>query len=265
MTEKTLEQIKIELDIEENGVELSPISAQKKQIHNSALRQVTNSRTNAGSAQKKKLGIFGSPQAFGLTATQELLDLLNACVHMLVTQDDLVQQNINLEPPQYNEGNSEVLIDQLYKLLDETTKEVLIQLTTYDAAGQNEMRIRLDTSLVSIFLNRCHLSFKQMMFENLAQLKESMSLFIQGKPYEYYFAPMLFEQWIEEKAQKIETESTHMKHAEQLANIEAVTRDAKRDKNFHMKHLLTSLTHTFAKNDQQAVDDLHKYFDYNMR
>ena len=56
-----------------------------------------------------------------------------------------------------------------------------------------------------------------------------------------------------------------MKHAEQLANIEAVTRDAKRDKSFHMKHLLTSLTHTFAKNDLQAVDDLHKYFDYNMR
>ena len=103
MTEKTLEQIKVELDIEENGVELSPISAQKKQIHNSALRQVTNSRTNAGSAQKKKLGVFGSPQAFGLAATQELLDLLNACVHMLVTQEDLVQQNINLEPPQYTE------------------------------------------------------------------------------------------------------------------------------------------------------------------
>ena len=50
-------------------------------------------------------------------------------------------------------------MDQLYKLLDETTKEVLIQLTTY-ATGQADLRIRLDTSLISIFLNRCHLSFK---------------------------------------------------------------------------------------------------------
>lgn len=32
-----------------------------------------------------------------------------------------------------------------------------------------------------------------------------------------------------------------------------------------MKHLLTSLVHTFAKNDQKAVDDLHRYFDYQMR
>ena len=32
-----------------------------------------------------------------------------------------------------------------------------------------------------------------------------------------------------------------------------------------MKHLLTSLVHTFGKNDQQAVADLHRYFDYQMR
>ena len=83
-------------------------------------------------------------------------------------------------------------MDQLYKLLDETTKEVLIQLTTFTSA-KDELRIRLDTSLISIFLNRCHLSFKQMMFENLAQLKEAMTLFIQSKPYQYPFAPMLFE------------------------------------------------------------------------
>ena len=50
------------------------------------------------------------------------------------------------------------------------------------------------------------------MFENLAQLKEAMTLFIQGKTYEYPFAPMLFEQWVEEKASKIENESAHTKH-----------------------------------------------------
>lgn len=32
-----------------------------------------------------------------------------------------------------------------------------------------------------------------------------------------------------------------------------------------MIHLLTSLSHTLAKNDQAAIADLHKYFDYNMR
>ena len=51
-----------------------------------------------------------------------------------------------------------------------------------------------------------------MMFENLAQLKEAMTLFVQSKPYQYPFAPMLFEQWVEEKAQNIENESAHTKY-----------------------------------------------------
>ena len=141
---------------------------------------------------------------------------------------------------------------------------MLIQLTTHDTK-RAEQGLRLDTSLISIYLNRCHLSFKQMMFENLAQLKDALSLFVQGKPYQYAFAPMLFEQWVEEKAQSIEDESVRMGHREQLDQIELITRDSKKDKTFHMKHLLTSIAHTFAKNDQQAVNDLHKYFDYNMR
>ena len=53
--------------------------------------------------------------------------------------------------------------------------------------------------------------------------------------------------------------------AEQLDNIENLTRDATRNKSYHMRHLLTSLVHTGAKNDQKAVDDLHRYFDYQMR
>lgn len=57
--------------------------------------------------------------------------------------------------------------------------------------------IKFDTSLISIFLNRCHLSFKQMMFENLAQLKLAMTRFIKGQSdYEYPHAPMLYEKWI---------------------------------------------------------------------
>ena len=70
---------------------------------------------------------------------------------------------------------------------------------------------------------------------------------------------------MEQKAQSIEDESVRVSHREQLDQIEIITKDSKKDKTFHMKHLLTSIAHTFAKNDQQAVNDLHKYFDYNMR
>ena len=66
--------------------------------------------------------------------------------------------------------------------------------------------IRFDTSLVSLFLNRCHLSFKQMMFENLGQLRNSLNKYIRGQmEYEYPHAPMLFEKWIQDKATQIET------------------------------------------------------------
>ena len=49
---------------------------------------------------------------------------------------------------------------------------------------------------------------------------------------------------------------------DQLGRIDALTRDATRNKSYHMKHLLASLVHTYAKNDQKAVSDLHRYFDY---
>ena len=59
------------------------------------------------------------------------------------------------------------------------------------------MCIKFDTSLVSIFLNRCHLSFKQMMFENLSQLKLALTKFVQGEnDYEYLHAPLHYEKWI---------------------------------------------------------------------
>ena len=51
----------------------------------------------------------------------------------------------------------------------------------------------------------------------------------------------------------------------QLEQVDSLTRDAMRNKSYHMRHLLTSLVHTYAKNDQKAVDDLHRYFDYQMR
>ena len=36
--EKPIDQIKVELDIEENGAELAPMGAQRKQMQNTALR-----------------------------------------------------------------------------------------------------------------------------------------------------------------------------------------------------------------------------------
>ena len=62
---------------------------------------------------------------------------------------------------------------------------------------QDQVTLKLDTSLVSIFLNRCHLSFKQTMFEGLSQLKMSLCKYIAGESdYEYPHAPLLYEKWI---------------------------------------------------------------------
>ena len=69
--------------------------------------------------------------------------------------------------------------------------------------------IKFDTSLVSIFLNRCHLSFKQMMFENLSQMKLALTKFIKGETdYEYPHAPLIYEKWIQDSANTIENSMT---------------------------------------------------------
>mmetsp|Transcript_41401 Transcript_41401/g.54480 ORF Transcript_41401/g.54480 Transcript_41401/m.54480 type:complete len:130 (-) Transcript_41401:134-523(-) len=128
---------------------------------------------------------------------------------------------------------------------------------------QEHATIKLDSSLVSLFLNRCHLSFKQMMFESLSQLKLAISKYLCSETdYEYPHAPMLYEKWVQQSASSIETSMTQTTTADQMDNIEKLTRDATRNKSYHMRHLLTSLVNTFAKNDQKAVDDLHRYFDY---
>ena len=74
---------------------------------------------------------------------------------------------------------------------------------------QEQANIKLDTSLVSLFLNRCHLSFKQLMFEGLSQLKVSLGKYFCGETdYEYPHAPMLYEKWVQESATQIETSMT---------------------------------------------------------
>jgi len=112
----------------------------------------------------------------------------------------------------------EVQIDQLYKLLDEQVKEVLLLLTQFEIGMHDSATIKLDTSLVSIYLNRCHLAFKQMMFETLSQLKVALGKFVLGESnYEYPHAPFLFEKWIQESATRIETSMTQTSTSEQMS------------------------------------------------
>ena len=63
----------------------------------------------------------------------------------------------------------------------------------------------------------------------------------------------------------MENESMHLLPDEQLESIYSATKNTKRDGNSHLKHLLTSICHSLAKNEVEAINDLHKYFDYNMR
>ncbi len=122
--------------------------------------------------------------------------------------------------------------------------------------------IKLDTSLVAIFLNRCHLSFKQLLFENMSQLQMALSKYITtgnninqtnlpltktddtGGEYEYMHAPLNFEKWIQESATRIETSMTNTLPEQEIEQIKLLTRDATRSKNYHMTNLLTSLVHT---------------------
>ena len=108
----------------------------------------------------------------------------------------------------------------------------------------------MDTSLITIFLNRCYLAFKQMMFENLSELKNSLEKYLAGdQDYEYPLAPLAYEKWIQESAGQIERSMTDRTAEDQLAEIKELTRDATWNKSLHMRHLLTSLVHMQAKND----------------
>ena len=82
-------------------------------------------------------------------------------------------------------------------------------MTQFEIGMHDSATIKLDTSVVSIFLNRCHLSFKQMLFENLSQLKLALSKYLAGEnDYEYPHAPMLYEKWIQDSASDIERSFT---------------------------------------------------------
>ena len=78
---------------------------------------------------------------------------------------------------------------------------------------------------------------------------QSSSVGGNGNSYEYMHAPLNYEKWIQESASRIETQMTSTLPEQELEEIDKLTRDACQSKNQHMRHLLTSLVHTVAKND----------------
>lgn len=78
--------------------------------------------------------------------------------------------------------------------------------------------------MVSIFLNRCHLGFKQLMFEHLSQLKEALTQYVRGETkYSYAQAPMLFERWVAETARTVEDDLVHTSGDALVQQVEALT------------------------------------------
>lgn len=92
-----------------------------------------------------------------------------------------------------------------------------------------------------------------------------MQAYLEGREYTFSAAPALFESWIDLKAKSMESEAMKITPADQLAQIDRFVRNQRKDGNTHLAHMLTSLSHTLAKDDQRAISDLHKFFDYNMR
>ena len=76
---------------------------------------------------------------------------------------------------------------------------------------------------------------------------------------------MQLEAWVDHKAQSLECESLVKSGAQLEQELARYTHFTKKDNNSHLKHLLASVNHTLDRKDRQAVDDLHKYFDYSMR
>lgn len=86
---------------------------------------------------------------------------------------------------------------------------------------------------------------------------------IDNKKVQHQNAPMIFEKWIRNNAQAIQTELEDSQ--KRLSLIEKVASDAKKDRSSFMVELLRSLSHERLGNDLKATDSLRKYFDYNMR
>lgn len=65
--------------------------------------------------------------------------------------------------------------------------------------------------------------------------------------------------WAEDKASKMESESTSQKYEEIKSEIGRVN-----GPKFYKKHLLNSINESLSRRDVEAINNMHKYFDYNL-
>ena len=65
-----------------------------------------------------------------------------------------------------------------------------------------------DGSQLDLFIRRCNLSFNQLMFPDLQRLYEAFLLYKEGSPYSYRLSKMQMDYWAEDKASRMEGESS---------------------------------------------------------
>lgn len=120
-------------------------------------------------------------------------------------------------------------------------------------------------NLIANFLRRSELAFQQMMFPQLLSLVQSLTAFCHHMLYEYQPSPLLMETWTQDKVFNIEKETLVKTYDQLHQEILQATDHAKVDQTTHLKYLISSINATIFHQPKQAIDDLHKYFDYSMR
>jgi hypothetical protein len=70
---------------------------------------------------------------------------------------------------------------------------------------------------------------------------------------------MQMDYWAEDKAGRMEGESAAKRYEEVKKEIGRVN-----GPKFYKKHLLNSINESLARKDMDAINSMHKYFDYNL-
>ncbi len=65
--------------------------------------------------------------------------------------------------------------------------------------------------------------------------------------------------WAEDKAARMEGESANQKYEDNKKEIGRVN-----GPKFYKKHLLNSINESLARKDLESINNMHKYFDYNL-
>jgi hypothetical protein len=70
---------------------------------------------------------------------------------------------------------------------------------------------------------------------------------------------MQMDYWAEDKASRMESEGGSKGYEEVAKEIARVNGNK-----FYKKHLLNSINESIARKDVEAINNMHKYFDYNL-